>query len=144
MIRIVPHTKPLNHRMWTLIYVLTILFSLMFAPYAKGETTNKVTTIQWVEYHNRLLENYVQYLRMRQLLYGKKKAKKEIPKLLEIPEPQPSPSQADFEVQTRKHRDRRLRLQLTAASLKASPRLARSLRRQDLRGSNRTPPQSPS
>ncbi|MEW6126717.1 MAG: hypothetical protein AB1757_06740 [Acidobacteriota bacterium] len=59
---------PLNHTYWKIVYLLCILLSLMFAPVGKAEVTNKVTSIQRVEYHNRILENYIQYLKLRRLL----------------------------------------------------------------------------
>ena len=36
MFKIVPHTKPLNHVRWTIIYLLCIILSLMFAPVGKA------------------------------------------------------------------------------------------------------------
>jgi hypothetical protein len=122
----------LNHRLWKLIYLLAIWagMELGMTLHAHGEVT-KPTGKPIVEYHWKVLQNYNNLMRMRQMLYGKRKAKKEAPKLLEIPEPQPSPSQADFPLQRRRRGNRRLRLQFALTSPETSSRLARSLWRQN-------------
>ena len=133
----------LNHVRWTLIYLLCILFSLMFAPIGKANDTTQVKRPVIVKYRLKVLDNYVQYLQVRRMIYGEGQKKKKTARLLEIPEPQPSPHQACFEVQRRKHRNRQHRVQLATAQGKAASRLAHALWRQDARRSYRASAQSP-
>lgn len=69
MFKIVPHTKPLNHRLWTLIYLLAMFLGLMVGP-VFGNEIQKVKPIDRIEYRNRMVENYYELLRLRRLLYG--------------------------------------------------------------------------
>ena len=62
---------PLNHRLWTLIYLCCFL--LGFCVQGFGEDTVKVNRPDRVTYQWQLLENYFRYLRMREMLYGKPK-----------------------------------------------------------------------
>jgi hypothetical protein len=139
--------KPLDHRRWKLIYLLTILLTLMFAPYGKADITNRQTEKPIVEYHWKVLNYHNNLMRIRELMYGKTPKRQKTSrqqKVLEIPEPQPSPHQASFEIQRRRHRNRQHRFQSPALEDPSSSRLARSLRRQNLRGNNRASPQSAS
>lgn len=55
--------KPLNHKRWTLIYLLTILLSLMFAPYGHSQTLdcNHEPSIEYFD-NMRTLPGYVTQL----------------------------------------------------------------------------------
>ncbi len=141
MIRIV--NKPLNHRRWKTIYLLVILLTLMFAPIGKADITNKVTHSERVEYHWPALQNYINQMRVRQLLYGKRQKKAQKTVILEIPEPQPTPSETCLSFQRRRRGHRQLRVQFAFTQGQKASRLSCSLRRQNLRGSYRLTPQSP-
>ena len=148
MIRIVPHTKPLNHRLWKLIYLLAILLPLIFAPTAKGNDTTKVKQIERVEYHDYLLEQYIRTQELYERFYGKRrvevrqrtpqeKKKESRPSVVEIPEPQPSPHLA--QVQTRRKRAR----EHSTTQDQQTSRVALLIWRKDHRGSYRTFAKSP-
>jgi hypothetical protein len=133
-VKISIQNKPLNHRRWKLIYLLVILLTLMFAPIGKADITNTVTRSERVEYHWPALQNYINLLRVRQLLYGKTPRQT---KKAQIPDAEPTP----YPPQVEKGRKRaREHLALKGA---ASRRLALLVRGQDHRGGNRTPLKSP-
>jgi hypothetical protein len=134
---------PLNHRLWTLVYL--ICFLLGFCIQGRGEATQTVKPIQRIEYHWKILENYIQIMRTRKLLYGKTQGKeKKTQSVTEVSEPQPSPSQAGFEIQTRGRCNRRQPQQHLVAQNLPARRLAHAIWRQDARRSYPATPQSPS
>jgi hypothetical protein len=131
-IRIVPHTKPLNHRLWKLIYLLAILLPLMFAPTSKSNDTTKVKQREVVEYHDRLLEEFIRTYQLWRRLYGETQRQTEEKakhRIVEIPEPQPSPYPAAHSPGRKRAR------KYPAAQNKAPSGVAFSLWRKDARRS---------
>ena len=135
--------KPLNHDRWKLIYLLVILITLTCAPHGKANDSIRVNRPVIVKYQNKVIDNYVQYLWMRRVIYGEGQKKKKASRLVEISEPKPSPHQAGFEIQGRRRGNRQQRFKPALASAKASSRLAYALWRQDAGRSYRASPQAP-
>jgi hypothetical protein len=130
--------KPLNHRVWKLIYLICFLLGFCIQGY--GESTQTINRPQRVEYRNVLVERWIQIQQVKRFIYGKapgkEKTQKE-PTIVEIPEPQPSPYPA--QMQTRRKRAGEHSL---AQDFKTS-RVALLIWRKDHRGSYRTFVKSP-
>lgn len=130
--------KPLNHRVWRIIYLICFLFGFCIQGY--GEATQTVHRFERVTYQWKLIENIQQWRRTWRVIYGKTQGKEkaqEKPAIVEIPEPQPSPYLA--EVQEWRQRRRKHPL---AQDFKTS-RLAYVVRFKNHRGSHFATPQSP-
>jgi hypothetical protein len=126
--------RPLNHRRWKLIYLLTILLSLMFAPIGKADITQPKTQ-ERVEYHWPALQNYNNLMKMRQMLYGK--TPRQAKKKAQIPDAEPTPHPSQIEKRRERAREH------TLAQGAASRSVALLVRGQDHRRSRCASPKSP-
>lgn len=126
--------KPLNHRRWKLVYLLVILLTLMFAPVGKADITNKVTRSERVEYRWPVLQNYINLMRVRQLLYGKTPRQT---KKAQIPDAEPTPYPPQIEKRGKRAREH------LALKGESSRCVALLVRGQDNRRGNRSSTQSP-
>jgi len=106
---------PLNHRLWTFIYL--ICFLLGFCIQGFGESTQTIHRPERFEYRWKVLEDYIRTQQLYWRLYGNKRVeirqrtekeekKKTGGNLVEIPEPQPTPFETCLPLQSRRTRNR--------------------------------------
>ncbi len=123
--------KPLNHRVWRIIYL--VCFLLGFCIQGKCEDTTTVHRPDRVTYEWQLLKNTQQWMHTWRLFYGetqrekKEKTRDRKPQVSDA-EPTPHPPQIE--------RRRQERREYVAASCRASRRLALPVRGQNHRRSH--------
>jgi hypothetical protein len=70
--------RNLNHKLWKIIYLLAIWAGLELGMtlQAHSEVLPKVPPAKpVVEYHRKVIQDYIHWLKLRELLYGRKREK---------------------------------------------------------------------
>lgn len=124
--------KPLNHRLWTLIFLLSMWAGCEIRATRADET--QPTAKQWLDTRDTVEDRGDQQDRLWRMIYAKEETK----------EISPAPSKAGSEVQSRRNSNRRFRRKLTAAQSKQASRLAYPVRSTLTRRSYKTSYASPS